>query len=40
MIVTGAGGRLCHNDAVRILEATGAGFGFCALGPFVPYDKR
>ena len=39
-IVTGAGGRLCRSDPVRIVEATGAGFGFCTLGSFIPYDKN
>ena len=39
IIVTGAGGQLCVNDPVRVVDTTGAGFGFCTLGPFVPYER-
>ena len=39
-ISRGAGGQLCTNDPVRIAEATGTDFGFCAIESFTPYAKR
>ncbi len=39
IIVRGQGGLLCRNDPVRIHEATGADFGFCAFSGFTPYTK-
>jgi len=32
-------GQICENDPVRIVEATGAGFGFCTFEKFTPYKK-
>jgi hypothetical protein len=39
VIVTGAGGQLCENDPARVVEATGADFGFCTFDKFTPYKK-
>jgi hypothetical protein len=39
IITRGAGHQLCEHDPVRIVEATGAGFGFCTFDKFVPYRK-
>lgn len=39
IIVTGDGQKICRHDPVRIVEATGAGFGFCTFAGFTPYTK-
>lgn len=39
ILVRGNGTRLCRNDPVRIVEATGADFGFCTIAGFTPYSK-
>lgn len=40
LITRGTGGQLCENDPVRVIEATGADFGFCTFEKFTPYRKR
>ena len=40
IITRGAGGELCENDPVRVVEATGHDFGFCTFDTFTPYRKR
>lgn len=32
-------GSICRNDPVRIVEPTGADFGFCTFSGFTPYTK-
>jgi hypothetical protein len=40
VITRGAGGELCENDPVRVVETTGHDFGFCTFDTFTPYRKR
>jgi hypothetical protein len=39
IIVRGDGQKLCRHDPVRIVEPTGADFGFCTFSGFTPYAK-
>ncbi len=39
VVVRGVGGQICRNDPVRIVESTGATFGFCTFAGFTPYTK-
>lgn len=39
IVTRSAGHTLCENDPVRVVEATGAGFGFCTFDKFTPYRK-
>ena len=40
IVTRGAGGELCQNDPVRVVETTGHDFGFCTFDMFTPYRKR
>lgn len=39
IVTRGAGGQLCENDPVRVVETTGHDFGFCTFDKFTPYSK-
>lgn len=39
IVTRSAGGQLCQNDPVRVVESTGAGFGICTFETFTPYLK-
>ena len=39
IITRSLGGQLCENDPVRVVESTGADFGFCTFENFTPYRK-